>query len=56
MFAASDNPHLTDLGYIEKVNQKAQSYSEEDKLALKRILSYIVEKVITKKELENPKY
>lgn len=53
MLAVSDAPNLSSLEYVEKVNQKARSYSEVEKAALKRILFNIVERVITKRELEN---
>lgn len=53
MFGVDSYSHLQDLDYIERVNQKARNYSETEKAALKRILSTIIEKVITKKELES---
>lgn len=53
MLVASNTQDLSNLDYVEKVNQKARSYSEVEKAALKRILFTIVEKVITKRELEN---
>lgn len=53
MFATESSLNLSNFDYIEKVNEKARSYSENERIILKRILSNIVERVISKKEEEN---
>lgn len=53
MFAVTNNLDLPNLDYAEKVNEKARSYPENEKVVLKRILSNIVERVILKKEQES---
>lgn len=53
MLTAENSLNLSSLEYVEKVNEKARSYSENEKVVLKRILFNIVEKVILKKEQES---